>query len=90
MVDERLEEGPIQIESAQLALSPRRTRGRAIPGTRLLGEYELLKRTAARAGDEQTVGMAETILEQERAAASRIELLFDRAAAASLEAVGAR
>ena len=34
--------------------------------------------------------MAETILEQERAAASRIELLFDRAAAASLEAVGAR
>ncbi|TML90038.1 MAG: DUF892 family protein [Actinobacteria bacterium] len=55
-----------------------------------IAAYELLKRTAARAGDEQTVGVAETILEQERAAASRIELLFDRAAAASLEAVGAR
>jgi ferritin-like metal-binding protein YciE len=50
--------------------------------------YEQLKRVAERAGDDGTVQAAETILEQERAAAARIEALFDRAVAASLEAVG--
>jgi ferritin-like metal-binding protein YciE len=50
--------------------------------------YEQLKRVGRRAGDEETVGMCETILEQERTAAGRIEALFDRAVAASLEAVG--
>jgi ferritin-like metal-binding protein YciE len=55
-----------------------------------IAAYELLKRTAERAGDEATVGMAEAILGQERAAAARLESLFDRAAEASLEAVEAR
>jgi ferritin-like metal-binding protein YciE len=50
--------------------------------------YEQLKRIAERAGDDETVEMAETILAQERAAATRIDALFDRAVAASLEAVG--
>jgi ferritin-like metal-binding protein YciE len=54
-----------------------------------IGGYEQLKRVAQRAGDDETVGMFDTILEQERAAAARIEALFDRAVAASLEAVGA-
>jgi ferritin-like metal-binding protein YciE len=54
-----------------------------------IGGYEQLKRVAQRAGDDETVGMCDTILEQERAAAARIEALFDRAVAASLEAVGA-
>lgn len=52
--------------------------------------YEELKRVAQRADDEETVSMCETILEQERAAAGRIEALFDRAVAASLESVGVR
>jgi ferritin-like metal-binding protein YciE len=43
---------------------------------------------AQRVGDEQTVRMAETILEQERAAATKLAGAFDRAAEASLEAVG--
>src|SRR5256885_15417129 len=50
--------------------------------------YEQLKRIARRAGDEETVRMCETILEQERAAAGRIEALFEREVAATLEAGG--
>lgn len=50
--------------------------------------YELLKRFATRAGDEQTVGAAAAILVQERAAAARVQALFDQALDASLEAAG--
>jgi ferritin-like metal-binding protein YciE len=50
--------------------------------------YELLKRVAARAGDEQTIATAEQILLQERAAAGRIQSLFDPALEASLHEAG--
>jgi ferritin-like metal-binding protein YciE len=50
--------------------------------------YEELLRVAQRAGDEQTVTTAERILREERAAADKIRLAFDRAAEASLQAVG--
>src|SRR4051794_530283 len=50
--------------------------------------YEQLKRVAERAGDMQTVQAAEGILAEERAAARKLEALFDRTAEASLEAVG--
>jgi ferritin-like metal-binding protein YciE len=53
-----------------------------------IGGYEQLERVARRAGDEQTVRMAETILEQERTAATKLAAAFDRAGDASLEAVG--
>lgn len=52
-----------------------------------IGGYELLKRVAAKAGDQQTVQTVETILAQERAAAEKIADSFDRAAEASLEAI---
>jgi len=55
-----------------------------------IGGYEQLLRIARRAEDAETEEMCETILEQERAAAARIEALFDRAVAASLDAVGVR
>jgi ferritin-like metal-binding protein YciE len=48
--------------------------------------YELLRRVAQRAGDQQTVQVAERILEQERAAATRIRSLLPRALDASLQA----
>ena len=54
-----------------------------------IGGYEQLRRVAERAGDEETAAMANGILEQERAAAGLIAGAFDRAAAASLDAVGA-
>jgi len=53
-----------------------------------VGSYELLKRVARRAGDDQTVRVAERILEDERDAAARIAGAFDEALEASLEAVG--
>jgi ferritin-like metal-binding protein YciE len=52
--------------------------------------YEQLRRVADRVGDRATVVLAERILEQERSAAATIAKLFDTAAAASLEEVGAR
>ena len=53
-----------------------------------IGGYEQLKRVAERAGDHETVRVAERILAEERAAAGKISGAFDRAAEASLEAVG--
>jgi ferritin-like metal-binding protein YciE len=53
-----------------------------------IGGYEQLRRVAQRAGDEQTVRTVETILEEERAAATTLAGAFDRAAEASLQAVG--
>jgi ferritin-like metal-binding protein YciE len=53
-----------------------------------IGGYELLKRVAARVGDEETISTVETILAQERAAAGRIAASFDAAADVSLRAVG--
>jgi ferritin-like metal-binding protein YciE len=55
-----------------------------------IGGYEQLKRVAKRAGDEETVQLAERILSQEREAARRIASAFDEAVDASLENVGAR
>jgi ferritin-like metal-binding protein YciE len=43
-----------------------------------IGAYELLKRVAVRAGDTETVAMAETILAEERAAAKDIASSWDR------------
>ncbi len=53
-----------------------------------IAAYELLGRVAVRAGDEQTVAMAESILLQERTAAGRIHSLFDYALDASLHEAG--
>jgi ferritin-like metal-binding protein YciE len=52
--------------------------------------YELLGRVAGRAQDEDTVSTAEEILVQERAAAARIQALFDHALEASLEEAGVK
>ena len=49
-----------------------------------IGSYELLRRTAERARDQETVRVAEQILREERAAAARIRSLFPRALEASL------
>lgn len=53
-----------------------------------IGSYELLRRVAARAGDEQTVRIADEILVQEITAADRIRSLFDVALDASLHEQG--
>jgi ferritin-like metal-binding protein YciE len=53
-----------------------------------IAAYELLRRVAARAEDEETVSVAYTILLEERAAAGRIHELFDSALEASLAAAG--
>jgi ferritin-like metal-binding protein YciE len=53
-----------------------------------VASYELLKRVAQRAGDVETVTVAEQILGEERTAASRIEARFERAMEASLQAQG--
>jgi ferritin-like metal-binding protein YciE len=46
--------------------------------------YELLKRVAQRAGDQETVAMAERILAEERAAAEKVAGTFDAAMDAAL------
>jgi ferritin-like metal-binding protein YciE len=48
------------------------------------GAYEMLKRVAERAGDAETVAMADRILEQERAAAEKVRALFDEAVTVAL------
>jgi ferritin-like metal-binding protein YciE len=53
------------------------------------GAYELLSRTARRAGDEQTAQMAERIAGEERAAAEKVAGTWDAAAEAALAGVGA-
>jgi ferritin-like metal-binding protein YciE len=53
-----------------------------------IGAYEMLRRVAARAGDEPTVQVADGILVQERAAADRIRSLFEVALEASLDEQG--
>jgi ferritin-like metal-binding protein YciE len=50
--------------------------------------YEELKRVARRAGDQATVAVADQILAQERAAATKIAAQWDRAVDASLREVG--
>ncbi len=50
--------------------------------------YELLRRVAARAGDEETVAAAMTILLEERAAAASLHQQFDAALDASLAEAG--
>jgi ferritin-like metal-binding protein YciE len=53
-----------------------------------IAAYELLKRVAQRAGDTETVDLADTILAQEYEASSRIAGAFGIAIEASLEAAG--
>lgn len=52
--------------------------------------YAELKRVAERAGDPETVALAERILGEERAAAERLYAAFDGAVEASLQAVGVK
>jgi UDP-glucose 4-epimerase len=54
-----------------------------------LAAYELLKRLAERAGDEETARMAADIAAEERRMAERLEQSFDAAVEASLAAVDA-
>ena len=51
-----------------------------------IAAYELLKRVAQRAGDEETVALAERILPEERAAADAVRAQFEPALEASLRA----
>jgi ferritin-like metal-binding protein YciE len=53
-----------------------------------IGSYEMLRRVAARAGDEETVRIADGILAQENAAADRIHAQFPVALDASLHEQG--
>ncbi len=53
-----------------------------------LAAYELLKRLAERAGDEETARMATAIAVEERRMAERLEQSFDTAVEVSLAAVG--
>ena len=48
--------------------------------------YELLKRVAQRAGDHETVALADRILADERGAADKIAAHFDHATEAALSA----
>jgi ferritin-like metal-binding protein YciE len=50
------------------------------------GAYELLVRTARRAGDEETAAVAERILAEEKMAAERVAATWDAAAEAGLSA----
>lgn len=54
-----------------------------------IAAYELLRRVAQRAGDTETVQLADKILAQERAAAEKVASTFDRAVELSLQAHGA-
>jgi ferritin-like metal-binding protein YciE len=53
-----------------------------------IASYELLRRTAERAGDGATMRLCDRILPEERAMAERIAGAFDRAVTASLAAEG--
>jgi ferritin-like metal-binding protein YciE len=53
-----------------------------------IGAYELLARTARRAGDEPTAGIAERILAEERTAAERVAGTWDAATDAALSELG--
>jgi ferritin-like metal-binding protein YciE len=53
-----------------------------------IGSYELLRRMAARAGDNETETAADTILTDERTAADKIHAAFDNALDATIEAQG--
>jgi ferritin-like metal-binding protein YciE len=53
-----------------------------------IASYELLRRVAHRAGDADTIRIADQILAQERAAARRIRSLFEPALEAALGALG--
>jgi ferritin-like metal-binding protein YciE len=53
-----------------------------------IGSYEMLRRVAARVGDEQTVQVTDAILIEEETAAERIRSLFDLALDASLNEQG--
>jgi ferritin-like metal-binding protein YciE len=55
-----------------------------------IAAYELLRRTAERAGDRDTVAVADRILAEERHAAARIAATWDAAVDAGLEKLGAR
>ncbi len=52
-----------------------------------IGGYELLKRTARRAGDAETVQLCDRILREKVAAAKQLTTTFDDAVQATLEAV---
>jgi ferritin-like metal-binding protein YciE len=53
-----------------------------------IAAYELLKRVARRAGDEETVALADRILAEEHGAAERIRAQFPNALDAALDAQG--
>ena len=53
-----------------------------------IGGYELLKRVAARAGDEETVALADSIIVEERAMAGSVQALLGAALDSSLAAQG--
>jgi ferritin-like metal-binding protein YciE len=53
-----------------------------------IGGYELLRRVATKAGDEQTAGLAAAIADEERVAAAKIAATWDHALDASLRDVG--
>jgi ferritin-like metal-binding protein YciE len=53
-----------------------------------IASYEELKRVADRAGDQQTVAAADSIIAQEREAATKVAAHWDLAVDASLRAVG--
>jgi ferritin-like metal-binding protein YciE len=53
-----------------------------------VGAYELLARTARRAGDEATAALAERIIPEERAAAERVAATWDAAVEAGLASQG--
>src|SRR5436190_2179865 len=55
-----------------------------------IGGYEQLERVAGRAGDDETVAVARTILEQERDAAAMLKAAFPEAARLALGARAAR
>jgi ferritin-like metal-binding protein YciE len=55
-----------------------------------VASYELLRRVAARVGDDETARIAERIAGEERAAAAAVRAGFERATEAALEAQGAK
>src|SRR5204862_52383 len=55
-----------------------------------IAAYELLRRVAERAGDQETVAIATRILAQERTAAERVADTWDAAADAALDRVDGR